>query len=672
MAITNLYEFYDDSKDNPKEKSQLEQVTEVNNSPEIKVDAVGLASALTNAGYKNLKTVPTESGTYIVTYNGLTSEMTKEEYDDFCKSIGVSTDEETGTEFSNFRRMAQRGASGQLTINEVPKNTSNVFDPSNTNNDIDISELNKSSELVGKAVADLVSDAIAPAIENTLNDIVTELNEEESVTVSENTSKSSMRQKIQNRTRYNIEIVTDSIHKEVSKSVKNDLEDSYDDFMENDITRSEYEVELKDNIYRQVDSFIDKLDIDDLSHLDSVYKKMGESVVDTAVDTLNTTSTVGADLISDIIDLTVGSIMITPVESAINATNDIIESVGSIVNEELAEFDGFVNTFRDMRDQAVDAFTNKLIGAGRDWVRNKLDEAINKPIEELNDRLRTGFTDALNRLPWMRGPNDPPPIHYEDFSGINKTTGEPYPFSKLHEAANTARNESLRLDKTPMILNRRGSDLDYLKSKWEYLRNVRENGKNDLAFYRFATTYDWLISIKPHSYDPDFPSLTKCLGLADDQYLPILNYTLVEESLESLNYNFISSNVTIPSGYRRPSKLTITLPDIYVAKSGEYAIDPKSYLRKFKEDYIRWVKIPSDEDQIYSLVSRDYRYCCYEITIYRFPYVSEIEKPISKLDDVSFRKTYLALPDISITDSGSDSKQLITEQLSFSIVGEVE
>ena len=168
-----------------------------------------------------------------------------------------------------------------------------------------------------------------------------------------------------------------------------------------------------------------------------------------------------------------------------------------------------------------------------------------------------------------------------------------------------------------------------------------------------ASTFDWCIKVTP----PANILIPDAMMRGGQLFYPILGYELSEGALMSHSANKIGVDIKLPSGYLRPNRLSLTLPDMYYIVDGvPYS---RSLLRTLKDRFLHFIRCGNKVGN----TNRDFRSSVFEITVIKL-------NPARKNDSKIFQKTYLCIPDISIMDSGNSTRTPVIETINFTIVGE--
>lgn len=169
-----------------------------------------------------------------------------------------------------------------------------------------------------------------------------------------------------------------------------------------------------------------------------------------------------------------------------------------------------------------------------------------------------------------------------------------------------------------------------------------------------ASTFDWCIWIRP----PEGLWIPTDMKIEKYLFYPVLGYELSEGALMSHSASKVGVDIKLPSGYLRPNRLSLTLPDMYYNNSKGVPLS-RSLLRTLKDGYLSFIRRWRRTDN----TNLDFRLGVFEITVIKL-------NPARKDDSRVFQKTYLCIPDISITDSGNSTKTPVIETINFTIVGE--
>ena len=176
------------------------------------------------------------------------------------------------------------------------------------------------------------------------------------------------------------------------------------------------------------------------------------------------------------------------------------------------------------------------------------------------------------------------------------------------------------------------------------------------------TNSKWKITIDPYNYSGRRNEQPPALEYPSS-VLPITSYSLGGETLSSTDVELYSgTSMVIPALITRSQKITVTLPDL--VNIDFYTRQPYSILRRFREDYIKYVfgdRRPGLDDASKGTWVRDWRNCCYKINITTY----------SSNWRVSSEKIFLAIPEIHIIQQGQSEESVDFQELTFNVVGEL-
>lgn len=217
--------------------------------------------------------------------------------------------------------------------------------------------------------------------------------------------------------------------------------------------------------------------------------------------------------------------------------------------------------------------------------------------------------------------------------------------NEFSDDSTTSESKSLISDSTTY------SSLENSLGKYTPSSSALTRGSFKTSSQEFLSEAYWDISIVPHNFNNSNmtpPNIIEYFG----NKLPIISFDLTGEMVDNSDFELYNSfMMSYPSMYSRMNRLTISLPEIISRTDNGVT----SSLRRFKEDYIRYVTgsrlAPS---------FRDFRYCSYEIEVTKFTQTWHTVKTWKLLGIPEFS---------SATRGGSDSSIEISE-ISFNIVGE--
>lgn len=312
----------------------------------------------------------------------------------------------------------------------------------------------------------------------------------------------------------------------------------------------------------------------------------------------------------------------------------------------------------------VDAVDN-LVNAGIDSVGEVLDSAYESVTQGLRDGVKGLHDKIQDALDFSKGdkvtinPLDPLNLGKLFDTGI-KLPGSTFTFkgAASETIADMVGADPLNI-KDSMVMDAVQPDLigtftpKFIKAEKVLKSNPvkRSDFVNNNPDIVFTNDVFWDIEIKPHREEGigGPPSLNACYGDSLSlMRLPIVSYEYSGKGIQNQEFELYGGTfVSLPAVYVRPSKFSVSIVDMYNSSKGY------SCLQQFKDEY-------TDYTMIEPSVFRDYRECCYEITITRFSpqWVS--------------LKTWrlLGLPEIQDIEQGSSSSSPEYATLSFAIVGE--
>ena len=338
----------------------------------------------------------------------------------------------------------------------------------------------------------------------------------------------------------------------------------------------------------------------------------------------------------------VASYIANPGSIATRMTSGILASVK----------DDIQKLHQSLVQDTVDAVDN-LVNAGIDSVGDTIDSVYESVTQGLRDGvkgLHDKIQDALdpeNVKDWLKGKaND-----------TIETVSETIKDTVSNMIADVVGTDPLNLKKS-MVMDAIQPDLigtftpKFINAK-KILKSTpvkRSDFVNNNPDIVFTNDVFWDIEIKPHKEGTSVPpSLNAYYGDSQSRMrLPIVSYEYSGKGIQNQEFELYGGTfVSLPAVYVRPSKFSVSIVDMYNSSEGY------SCLQQFRDKYIDYtMSEPS--------VFRDYRECCYEITITRFSpqWVS--------------LKTWrlLGLPEIQDIEQGSSSSSPEYVTLSFAIVGE--
>ena len=193
----------------------------------------------------------------------------------------------------------------------------------------------------------------------------------------------------------------------------------------------------------------------------------------------------------------------------------------------------------------------------------------------------------------------------------------------------------------------------------------KEMGISD---YIIATTGSWMMSVSSYTYPEGSgdtpPEINKYFN-NNSNTLPIISYSFNgEQLLNSTVPLYSSSSFQIPSGFMKPSSISVTFPQVYV-RGREYDKEKSSSgpsMLRWKKDFMKYALC----DDLNGNKVRNFRLCTYKIQLCRYQY---------KNDSVTnFMENYIfyGVPtQIGISHYGSEMTEAQNyDTIEFSIVGD--
>ena len=402
-----------------------------------------------------------------------------------------------------------------------------------------------------------------------------------------------------------------------------------------------------------------------------------------------TESKVGS-LVQDIISITsLKSDFMSRVETAAtNAVHDAMEIAAANVNS--------------LANGAYTWLNNKSAG----WLDTGVDiarEVYNLDYKSLARRLTNAIfkTDKGEELPYDTLIDRKTLLYnYDNFAGMD----DPYKsYMPAHGGIENARdNRAQYSEKSLTILSKdvyEDGDKDHydqITDAYKY-SNTLGQPQSKASYYidhpdysKFYTdfkdeeswwldnSYDWTVSIVPYKITEDTnlfpPDLRNYFIDNNSGILPIKSYSIDDGDLvySSIDMNYGSIRTLSPA-FSYPTSISLVLP-VTVTKSHT----KWNSLLDWKEAYVNYVRGESSYSENnayehtistrYGMTGRDYRLCCYEITIHK---IRDVYKDSQYYEESKLFRTYIGLPNVSLSDSGQSNKVASDATLMFHIVGEL-